>query len=235
MSLWTSLSWAQFYGYLGQLAAGALVTMELFLVSFALAMLFGMLIAVATLSGSRIIEAIWRVYASIFMGVPSLLVIFLIFYGGSAMLTAVLGDLAPDVSPFGAGIAALSIVYAAYIAELIRGAVGNLPKGQFEGARALAIPRFVMWWRVIMPQVMRLALPGLVNLWMFMLKETPLVSLAGLHDLVGAAKIAAGATKEPFIFFIATALFFIVFSGLTLRIADLLEIRLERGRTRAKA
>ncbi len=92
-----------------------------------------------------------------------------------------------------------------------------------------------MWWRVIMPQVMRLALPGLVNLWMFMLKETPLVSLAGLHDLVGAAKIAAGATKEPFIFFIATALFFIVFSGLTLRIADALEIRLERGRARAKA
>jgi polar amino acid transport system permease protein len=235
MSLWTSLSWAQFYGYLGQLAAGALVTMELFLLSFALAMLFGMLIAVATLSGSRIIEAIWRVYASIFMGVPSLLVIFLIFYGGSAMLTAVLGDLAPDVSPFGAGVAALSIVYAAYIAELIRGAVGNLPRGQFEGARALAIPRFIMWWQVIMPQVMRLALPGLVNLWMFMLKETPLVSLAGLHDLVGAAKIAAGATKEPFIFFIATALFFVLFSGLTLKIADALEIRLERGRARAKA
>ncbi|QJP16568.1 ABC transporter permease subunit [Starkeya sp. ORNL1] len=235
MSLWTSLSGAQLYGYLGQLAAGALVTMELFLLSFALAMLFGMLIAIATLSGSRITEAIWRVYASIFMGVPSLLVIFLIFYGGSAMLTAVLGDLAPDVSPFGAGVAALSIVYAAYIAELIRGAVGNLPRGQFEGARALAIPRFIMWWRVIMPQVMRLALPGLVNLWMFMLKETPLVSLAGLHDLVGAAKIAAGATKEPFIFFIATALFFILFSGLTLKIADALEIRLERGRARAKA
>lgn len=230
-----NLSWAEFCGYLGQLAAGALVTMELFLLSFTLAFVAGTLIAVATLSRSRIVEALWRIYASIFMGVPSLLVIFLIFYGGSAMLGAVLGDMAPEVSPFGAGVAALSIVYAAYIAELMRGAVGNLPRGQFEGARALAIPRLVMWWRIILPQVMRLALPGLVNLWMFMLKETPLVSLAGLHDLVAAAKIAAGATKEPFIFFIATALFFIVFSGLTLLVADLLEVRLERGRTRAKA
>jgi His/Glu/Gln/Arg/opine family amino acid ABC transporter permease subunit len=235
MGVWTSLSWAQLYGYAGQLAAGALVTMELFLLSFALALLFGVLVGILTLSRSRLIEALWRVYASIFMGVPSLLVIFLIFFGGSAMLTAVLGDYAPEVSPFGAGVAALSIVYAAYIAELVRGAVGNLPKGQFEGARALAIPRFIMWWRVILPQVMRLALPGLVNLWMFMLKETPLVSLAGLHDLVGAAKIAAGATKEPFLFFIATALFFVVFSGLTLRVADHLEIRLERGRARVKA
>lgn len=230
-----SLTWPEFYGYLGQLAAGALITMELFLLSFTLALVSGVLIAIATLSRNPIVEALWRVYASVFMGVPSLLVIFLIFYGGGAMLNAVLGDHAPEVSPFGAGVAALSIVYAAYVAELIRGAVGNLPRGQFEGARALGIPRLVMWWRIILPQVMRLALPGLVNLWMFMLKETPLVSLAGLHDLVAAAKIAAGATKEPFVFFIATALFFIVFSGLTLKIADYLEIRLERGRTRARA
>jgi len=88
---------------------------------------------------------------------------------------------------------------------------------------------------VILPQVARLALPGLVNVWSFMIKETPLVSLAGLNDLVATAKIAAGATKEPFIFFIATALFFIVFSAATLWLATRLEIRLDRGLTRSKA
>ncbi len=231
-----NLSLPAFYGYLGQLAEGALITMELFLVSFALALVFGILIAVATLSRSRIVAAIWSVYASIFMGVPSLLVIFLIFYGGSAMVTGVFGeDASIDVTPFAAGVAALSIVYAAYIAELVRGAITNLPHGQFEGARALAIPPLIMWVRVILPQVARLALPGLVNVWSFMIKETPLVSLAGLNDLVATAKIAAGATKEPFIFFIATALFFIVFSAATLRLATLLEIRLDRGLTRTKA
>lgn len=231
----TNLSLADLAGYLRQLGEGALITLELFLASFTLAFVLGVLIGVATLSRSRIIRAAWRVYASIFMGVPSLLVIFLIFYGGSAMLGAVLGEFGAriDISPFGAGVAALGIVYAAYVAELVRGAIENLPKGQFEGARALAIPPFIMWGRVILPQVMRLALPGLVNVWSFMLKETPLVSLAGLQDLVAAAKIAAGATKEPFIFFIATALMFIAFSAASLWLANRLETRLDRGQRRA--
>lgn len=231
-----NISLPAFYGYLGQLAEGAVVTMHLFLLSFSLALLFGILLAILTMSRNRIVQAIWNVYASIFMGVPSLLVIFLIFYGGSAMVTGVLGEDANiDISPFSAGVAALSIVYAAYVAELVRGAIANLPHGQFEGARALAIPPVIMWFRVILPQVARLALPGLVNVWSFMIKETPLVSLAGLNDLVATAKIAAGATKEPFIFFIATALFFIVFSAATLWLATRLEIRLDRGLTRNKA
>jgi len=233
----TNLSPAEIAGYLRQLGEGALVTLELFLTSFAAAFVLGVLIGVVTLSRSRIIRAVWRVYASIFMGVPSLLVIFLIYYGGSAMLSAVLGELGAgvDISPFGAGVAAFAAVYAAYIAELVRGAIDNLPKGQFEGARALAIPPLVMWGKVILPQAMRLALPGLVNVWSFMLKETPLVSLAGLQDLVASAKIAAGATKEPFLFFIATALVFIAFSALTLRLATVLEIRLDRGVRRPDA
>ncbi|WP_428029465.1 ABC transporter permease [Ancylobacter sp.] len=233
----TNLSPADIAGYLRQLGEGALITLELFLASFALAFTLGVLIGVATLSRSRIITALWRVYASIFMGVPSLLVIFLVYYGGSAMLSAALGEFGAsiDISPFGAGVAALAIVYASYVAELVRGAIANLPKGQFEAARALAIPPFILWGRVILPQAMRLALPGLVNVWSFMLKETPLVSLAGLQDLVASAKIAAGATKEPFLFFIATALVFIAFSALTLKLGTWLEIRLDRGQRRDPA
>ncbi|MCK0198873.1 ABC transporter permease subunit [Ancylobacter sp. 6x-1] len=233
----THLSLAEINGYLRQLGEGALITLELFLTSFALAFVMGVFIALATLSRGRIVTAAWRIYASIFMGVPSLLVIFLVYYGGSAMLIGLFGawGRSIDVSPFGAGVAALSIVYAAYIAELVRGAIDNLPKGQFEAARALALPRGVLWGKVILPQAMRLALPGLVNVWSFMLKETPLVSLAGLQDLVASAKIAAGATKEPFIFFIATALLFIAFSGLTLKLAMRLEKRLDRGQNRDEA
>jgi His/Glu/Gln/Arg/opine family amino acid ABC transporter permease subunit len=231
----TNLSLEDIYGYIGQLLWGAVVTLELFLASFALALVLGVAIGVATLSRNIVIQAIWKVYASIFMGVPSLLVIFLVFYGGSAMVSALPGGGSVNITPFGAGMTALGVVYSAYVAELVRGAVQNLPKGQFEATRALAMRPLLAWRKVIMPQLLRLALPGLVNVWMYMIKETPLVSLAGLQDLVASAKIAAGATKEPFIFFIAAALFFILFTGATLKLTELLEIRLNRGQPEAKA
>lgn len=219
----------EFAGYMNQLAAGAWITIELFIVSFALAFLFGTLIGIASLSKNVFVQIIWKTYASIMMGVPSLLIIFLVFYGGGPILTSFLGELSFEVTPFGAGVFSLTIVYAAYIAELIQGAVRNLGVGQFEAARSLGLKLTPMWLLVILPQVFRLALPGLINIWMIVLKDTPLVSLAGLNDLVAISKIAAGATQQPFVFFIFAALFFILFSWATLRLSSLLEGRLNRG------
>jgi His/Glu/Gln/Arg/opine family amino acid ABC transporter permease subunit len=231
-----SISSTQFQGYLGQLLGGTVTTLELFASGFVLALVLGVAIGIITLSRNRVIQGFWRVYASILMGVPSLLVIFLIYYGGSAMLSALLGRSRTfDVTPFGAGLAALAIVYAAYIAELVHGAVRNLPRGQFEACAALAIKPVGAWRHVILPQLVRLALPGLINIWMIVLKDTPLVSLAGLNYLVANAKIAAGATKEPFIFFITAALFFIGFSAATLRLSARLEKRFGRGLAEVKA
>jgi len=225
-----------FIGYAWQLAMGAVITLELFASGFILALLLGTAIGIITLSRNVVIQAAYRVYASIITGVPSLLVIFLIYYGGSAMLSGLFGrSRSFDVTPFGAGLAALTIVYAAYVAELVHGAVRNLPRGQFDACAALAIRPVAAWRHVILPQLVRLALPGLVNIWMIVLKDTPLVSLAGLNDLVANAKIAAGATKEPFVFFIVASLFFIVFSGLTLRLSARLERRLGRGLAEAKS
>jgi polar amino acid transport system permease protein len=164
------------------------------------------------------------------MGVPSLLVIFLFYYGGGALLGGII-----DITPFAAGLSALVVVYTVYVAELVCGAMRNVPRGQFEATAALAIRPLPAWLHVIMPQVVRLALPGLVNIWMIVLKDTALVSLAGLNDLVAHAKTAAGATKEPFIFFIAAALFFVVFSAVTLRFSARLETRFGRGLAVTKA
>ncbi|WP_342362076.1 ABC transporter permease subunit [Terrarubrum flagellatum] len=227
----------QFGGYAFQMLRGAAITLQLFVVGFLLALLCGTVFGIASsLSRSFIIQGVYRTYLSIITGVPSLLIIFLIYYGGSAMLTSLFGrSRGFDVTPFGAGVASLTIVYSAYIAELVRGAIRNLPRGQFEAAAALAIRPFAAWRRVIIPQLVRLALPGLVNIWMIVLKDTPLVGLAGLNELVGNAKIAAGATKEPFLFFIAASLFFVAFSALTLRLSAVLEARFARGIAEAKA
>ena len=106
-----------------------------------------------------------------------------------------------------------------------------MPRGQFEAAKALGIRPYQAWWYVIMPQVARLALPGLTNIWVSVLKDTALVALAGLNEIVMRSRTASGATKEPFIFFVAAALFFIVFSSVTLKLSARLERRLDQART----
>jgi His/Glu/Gln/Arg/opine family amino acid ABC transporter permease subunit len=217
-------------GYFQQLASGAVITIELAVSAYLLALATGTLVGLLTLSRNWLIQAVWRVYASIIMGVPSLLVIFLFYYGGSAVLEGVV-----DVTPFAAGLGALVVVYTVYVAELVRGAVRNVPRGQFEASAALAIQPRAAWRHVILPQAVRLALAGLITVWMVVLKDTALVSLAGLNDLVAHAKTAAGATKEPFIYFIVASLFFVVFSALTLRASARLERHFGRGLAVAKA
>jgi polar amino acid transport system permease protein len=225
-------------GYCLQLLGGAVITIELAVSGYCLALTLGTAIALARQLRNPAITAVWRVYASIFMGVPSVLVMFLFFFGGGAIVGA-LGGLvglakgAVDVTPFQAGLAALTIVQGAYAAEVISGAIRNVPRGQFEAARALAIRPHHAWWYVITPQVVRLALPGLINIWVSVLKDTALVALAGLNEIVARSKTAAGATKEPFLFFILAALFFVVISSLTLHLSGRLERHLGRGLRRA--
>jgi His/Glu/Gln/Arg/opine family amino acid ABC transporter permease subunit len=211
-------------GYFQQLASGAVITVELAVSGYVLALASGTVVGLVTLSRNWLIQAVWRVYASVIMGVPSLLVIFLFYYGGSTVLQDVV-----NITPFGAGLSALVVVYTVYVAELVRGAVRNVPRGPFEASAALAIRPLAAWWHVIMPQAVRLALAGLITVWMVVLKDTALVSLAGLNDLVAHAKTAAGATKEPFTYFIVASLFFVVFSALTLRASARLEQRFGRG------
>jgi His/Glu/Gln/Arg/opine family amino acid ABC transporter permease subunit len=227
-------------GYGEQLLAGAVITVKLAFSGYALALAVGvtwaLLRQVCNSAMSPVILGVWRVYASIFMGVPSVLVLFLFYFGGSAFVAALFGlaglRVRVDVTPFAAGLAALTIVQGAYSAEVVSGAIRNVPRGQFEAARALGIRSRHAWWYVIMPQVARLALPGLVNIWVSVLKDTSLVALAGLNEIVARSRTAAGATKEPFLFFIAAALFFILFSSATLKLSARLERRLDRGTAR---
>jgi His/Glu/Gln/Arg/opine family amino acid ABC transporter permease subunit len=220
-------------GYGDEMFFGALITIQLAVAGYLLAFLLGTLIAVCTLRPSGIRWALWRGYASIFMGVPSLLVIFLFYFGGSAMISAAFSPLGLDprveVSPMAAGIVGLGLVYSAYVAEFVRAAIWNVPPGQFEACRVLLVPARSMWLEVIFPQVMAIALPGIVNLWIIVLKDTAIVSLVGLNDIIGQARIAAGSTKEPFVFYTAAAVFFVSLSLLTIRCSALLERRARRG------
>ena len=203
------------------------------LLSFLLALILGVVLGFVALAKNRLLQAFWRTYASVFMGVPSILIVFFLYFNAPGLLKSAF-NLRVDVTPFVAGVSALAIVYAAYIGEAVRGAVLNIPRGQWDAAHALGLKNLSMWWLVILPQIWRIALPGVTNVWMTTLKDTALVSLVGLTDLVRMADIAAAATQEPFLFYVVAGLVFVVFSGLTMAGSVRLERWAFRGQQKTK-
>jgi len=220
-------------GYGDELLAGLSVTVRLAVASFVLSLVLGIIIGLVAISRNRIIQGGWRAYVSLFMGVPSILVVFFVYYNLPVFLKSAF-DLRMAVSPFLAGLIALGVVYAAYVAEVVRGAVLNIPQEQFDAARALGLRKLHMWWFVILPLVWRIALPGLTNVWMTVLKDTALVSLVGLNDLVRMADVAAAVTRKPFLFYIVVAVVFVLFAGVTGVGAKKIERRVNRGQEHPK-
>ena len=220
-------------GYGDELLAGVFITIRLALLSFLLALILGVILGFVALAKNRLLQAFWRTYASVFMGVPSILIVFFLYFNAPSLLKSAF-NLRVDVTPFVAGVSALAIVYAAYVGEAVRGAVLNIPRGQWDAAHALGLRNLSMWWLVILPQIWRIALPGVTNIWMTTLKDTALVSLVGLTDLVRMADIAAAATQEPFLFYVVAGLVFVVFSGLTMAGSVRLERWAFRGQQKTK-
>ncbi|MFE0016963.1 ABC transporter permease [Mesorhizobium sp. NPDC059054] len=220
-------------GFVQQLGIGALMTIKVAVLSYLLALTIGTAFALVTLKRRLVVGAIWQVYASIFTGVPSLLVAFLFFYAGSgivASLASLVGlTVTVDISPFAAAVAALGMVYGAYLADLIRSAIQNVPPGQFEAAKVLLVPQPATWLLVILPQVLRLALPGMTNMWIVVLKDTALISLIGLKEIMAYAKLASGVTKEPFIYYVLASVFFLGMTWLTYFVSRRIESWSERG------
>jgi len=215
-------------GYGDELFIGASITVRLAVYSFTLSLLVGLVLGLIALSKNPILRGLWRVMASVMMGVPSILVVFFIYYNSPMLLKAVFG-VGYDVSPFVAGVSGLAVVYSVYVGEVFRGAVINVPFGQFDAARALGVRPWAVWSFVILPQALRLALPGLTNVWMVVLKDTALISMVGLADLVRIADVAAAVTKKPFLFYLFVGFAYIIFSSITMVAAERFERWVNRG------
>src|SRR5262249_314931 len=154
-------------------------------------------------------------YATIFRGVPDLLTIYFLYFGGSLALTTVghwfgaQGFL--GLPAFATGTVALGIISGAYQAEVYRGASLAVDQAQFDSAQAFGMTRFLMLRRIIAPQLLRHAIPGLGNVWQLVLKDSALISVIGLVELMRQAQIGAGSTRQPFVFYVAAAaLYFII-------------------------
>jgi His/Glu/Gln/Arg/opine family amino acid ABC transporter permease subunit len=195
--------------YLPSVVAGALTTLTVALCSLAVAAILGLAGAAGRLSRRPVIRAIATAYATVVRGVPDLVLMLLVFYGGQRLANLALAHWAPgrylDIDPLAAGIATIGFVYGAYLGETFRGAFLAVPEGQAEAALACGMSSAQVLRRVTGPLMLRHALPALSNNWLVMLKSTAIVSVIGLPDLMQRAGLAAGATREPFVFYGAAA------------------------------
>jgi polar amino acid transport system permease protein/arginine/ornithine transport system permease protein len=193
------------------------MTLVVSVASMALALVVGLVAAIGKLSRLRPVMALLEVYTTIIRGVPELVLLLLVYYGVPTVIqdsAAVFGrGLRLSINPYAAGIGTLTIIYGAFACEVFRAAYLAVPPGQKEAAQALGLTRSLTFRKVLLPQMLRYALPGLGNLWMVLVKATALISIIQLPELMRSADVAARATRMPFTFFFAACLFYL---GITL-------------------
>ncbi|UAW98627.1 ABC transporter permease subunit [Halopseudomonas nanhaiensis] len=203
------------HGFGPALLEGTWMTIRLSLASLALGLVLGLLGASAKISSSRVLRATGGFYTSVVRGVPETLWVLMAYFGTVSSLNWLgshFGNPNLSLSPFVAGTVALGLCFGAYATEVFRGALLSIALGQKEAGLALGLSGFRIFWRITLPQLWRVALPGLGNLYLILLKDTALVSLITLNELMRQARVAGQATREPFTFFFTAAL---IYLGLT--------------------
>lgn len=192
-------------GWGDEIASGIFVTVSLALATLPLGLVIGFFVAVAKQSSEPSLRLAGNIYTTIFRGLPELLTLFLIYFGASIgfrQAAAMLGyDTSIEINSFFAGMLALGMVFSSYASEVFLSAFRAIPKGQYEGGYAIGLSSYQTMRLVVLPQLVRIALPGLANLWLILLKDTALVSAIGLSDVLRQTGVAARVTKEAFLFY----------------------------------
>ncbi len=220
------------HGFGPALAAGALMTVQLALSALCLGLILGLLGALAKTSPYKPLQWLGSTYSTLVRGIPELLWVLLIYFGTVNGMRA-LGKLfdIPDLalSAFAAGVIALGICFGAYATEVFRGAILAIPKGHREAGLALGMSRSRILFKLVLPQMWRIALPGLGNLFMILMKDTALVSVIGLEEIMRHAQIAVGFTKQAFSFYMVAVFMYLGLTVLAMAGMYFLEKRASRG------
>ncbi|MGG7517581.1 ABC transporter permease [Allorhizobium undicola] len=192
-------------GWGDEVAFGFKVTVSLAAATLPVGLFLGFLIALATQSEEAVLRRAAGIYTTIFRGLPELLTLFIVYYGLQILLQYLLSlagfEERIEINAFVAGMVALSVVFSSYCSEVLQSAFKAIPRGQYEAGYAIGLSHGRTMIFVILPQLIRIALPGIVNLWMNLLKDTALVSVVGLSDIMRQTGIAARVTKDAFFFY----------------------------------
>jgi arginine/ornithine transport system permease protein len=223
-------------GYYLSILHGALLTVGVSLLALLVSIVLGLLGAAAKLSGNKVLVAVATAYTTVIRGIPDLVVMLLVFYGGTMGLNHLIAltgsNSHVDINPFFAGVLTIGFIYGAYMTESFRGAILSIPKGQMEAAWAFGMGRMQTFLRITAPQMVRYALPSFTNNWLVLIKATALVSLIGLKEMTYLAKQASAATRSPFAFFLFTAALFLLYTTVSLYALRKLNARFSLGAKR---
>ncbi|WP_156428385.1 ABC transporter permease subunit [Novosphingobium sp. FSW06-99] len=214
------------------LLAAAMLTLAVAAAAMAIGTVLGAALTAALMSRRRWLARAAATYGLILRGVPELLVVLLLYFGAPGLLASVaalMGSPAPGSPPaFLTGCLAIGLVSAAYQAEVFRGGLLAVPPGQIEAAIAAGMGPFTRLRRIIAPQVLHRVLPPLGNIWQFNLKDSALVSITGLAELMRVSLVAAGSTRRPFLFFAAAMVLYLVLTSASSALFRLVETRGQR-------
>nr|WP_298100145.1 ABC transporter permease subunit [uncultured Shinella sp.] len=214
-------------GWGDEIARGTAMTLLIAVLGFVGGLVIGLPIALARLSDILPLRVFATIYVTVLRGVPELLVIYLLFFGGGHFYRQIAeafgysGNVSADA--FSAGISAIVLVSAAYSAEVLRGALRAIPRGQIEAAQAYGMRPWTILVQVKLPQMLRYALPSLANIWQMVLKDTALVSVTGLVELMRTIDVAAGSTRNPFLFYLVAIALFLAITTASNRLFELWE------------
>ncbi|GGX55579.1 ABC transporter permease [Saccharospirillum salsuginis] len=210
-------------GYGPTIFGGAIVTIELAVLSLLMALVLGLLGALGKLSSNRLAKGVATFYTTLIRGVPDLVWMMLLYFGGQIAINQIFDflyyefgiDYYPQFNEFVSGVITIGLIFGAYMSETFRGAFMAVDRGQIEAGKAYGMSNWMVFRRIMFPQMMRHAIPGIANNWQVLLKTTALVSVIGLADMVRLATEAAKSTGEPFKFFLPVAVVYLAIAALS--------------------
>ena len=220
-------------GWGDELFFATLMTLAVSITAMLIGFLFALIFTPLKLSKNKFLKLIGNFYTTVIRGVPELLVIYLFFFGGSGAIMFVASIFGYneyiEINAFLTGSFAIGIISGAYSTEVFRGAIQSIDKGQFEASKVLGFKKHIHFFKIIMPQMLRLAIPNLSNVWQITLKDTSLISVTGLVEIMRQSYIAAGSTRDPLFFYSFAAVLYLILTFLSMKLINRLEIRYSRG------
>ena len=220
-------------GWGDELFYATLMTIAVAVTAMLIGFLFSLIFTPLKLSNNKFLNFIGNTYTTVIRGIPELLVIYLFFFGGSGAIMYVASIFGYndyiEINAFITGSVAIGIISGAYSTEVFRGAIQSIDKGQFEAAKVLGVSKFVQFYKIILPQMLRLAIPNLSNVWQITLKDTSLISVTGLVEIMRQSYIAAGSTRDPLFFYCFAAVLYLMLTFLSMKLINRLEVKYSRG------
>ena len=220
-------------GWGDELIFATIMTLAVSVTAMLIGFIFALIFTPLKLSKNKFFNLIANFYTTIIRGVPELLVIYLFFFGGSSVIMFV-GSIFGyndyiEINAFLTGAFSIGIISGAYSTEVFRGAIQSIDKGQFEASNVLGFNKVLRFYKIILPQMLRLSIPNLSNVWQITLKDTSLISVTGLVEIMRQSYIAAGSTRDPLLFYTVAAILYLILTFLSMKIINRLEIKYNRG------